>query len=79
VDDNARVLVRVSPSLGSYCVLLGCHGLSSVDVAVLENNCSVTKYEVNCAVDVALLKELSLSVDVEGVLVSFDAALVEDR
>jgi len=48
-----------------------------INVAILNNNGGVAKNEVHRAIYVALRIELPLGMDVEGVLVSFKAALVK--
>lgn len=78
VNRNARVLIRVGPALCRDCVLLTVRGPSCVDHAVLEDDSGVAKNEVDGAVHVALFVELSLRVDVEGVLVAFEATTVEN-
>lgn len=50
-----------------------------MDNAVLEYYCGVSKDEIGRAKDVGFGVELALGVDAEGVLVSFEAAPVEDR
>lgn len=54
------------------------HWFSSVDHAVLEDYGCVSEYEVYGSVDVTFFVELTLGVDVEGVLVAFESAAVED-
>lgn len=54
------------------------HGPPHVDVAVLEDYLGVAEYKVDCAVDLAVAIELPLRMCVKRVLVSFDAASVED-
>lgn len=76
MDRNARVLVRVGPTLGSDSVCLVWR-VTGVNVAVLENDSCVAENEVHSAVDVAFPVELSLGVDVEGILVPFEATPVE--
>lgn len=45
----------------------------------MEDDDGVTEDEVNGTIDVAVTVELTLGVDVEGILVAFEAAAVEDR
>nr|GLL28105.1 hypothetical protein BHE74_00043207 [Ipomoea trifida] len=78
VDRNSGVLVRVGPALGRYGDLLLVHRFSCVYHAVLEDNGGVSEDEIDGSVDVTFLVELSLGVGVEGVLVAFEAAAVED-
>ena len=52
-------------------------GITCIYVAILQDHCSVTKYKVNRAIDVAFPIELSIGVDIEGVLEPFKAASVE--
>ncbi|EYU24969.1 hypothetical protein MIMGU_mgv1a022106mg, partial [Erythranthe guttata] len=77
VDRYPGVLVRVGSSLGGDDVLLLVHWAACVDHAVLQNGGGVAKDEVDGAVDVAFFVELALRVDVECVLVPFEAAAVE--
>lgn len=77
MDRKARVLIWVGPTLGRDCDLLLAHGPSCVDHAVLEDRSRVTEDEVHSAIDVAFFVELSLGVDVEGVLEAFEAAEIE--
>ena len=78
MDRNPGVLVRVGAALGGNRVLLLAHRPPRVDHAVLEDYGGVAEDEVDGAVDVALFVELTLGVDVEGVLVALEAAAVED-
>jgi hypothetical protein len=71
-------LVRICPPLSGNGIGL-VRRVSCIDVTILKNNCSVAKYEVNSAINVTFSIELSLRMDIEGVLVSFEAALVEHR
>lgn len=48
-----------------------------VDIVVLEDNSCITKDEVNRPVDIALEIELHAILREEGVLVGFEAAVVE--
>jgi len=52
--------------------------VSGVKIAVLENYSGVSEYEVDGSVDVAFTVKLSLRVNIKGVLVALEAALVED-
>lgn len=79
VDDNARVLVGVGPALRRDGGLLAANWLQDADVAVLEHRSGVAEDEVLGAGDVTIAVELALRVDVEGVLVAFEAAPVEHR
>lgn len=78
MDDDARVFIRVFSSLGSDRVLLIDHRFSYINVAVLEDCHGVAEYEVHRAIYVAIAIELSLRVDIEGVLIPLEAALVEN-
>lgn len=76
MDRNARILVRVGSALGGDGV--GFVGwVTSVDVAVLEHNSSVAEYEVDSAINVTFSVELSIGVDVKGILVTFEATSIE--
>lgn len=79
MDNNAGVLIRVSPGLCRHGVDLVARWLSDVDVTVLKDGGGVAEDEVYGAVYVAVTVELALGVDVQGVLVAFEAAAVEDR
>lgn len=79
VDRYPRVLVRVLSVLGSYGVLLLSHGLPSIDVAALYDNCCVPEDEVNRTIDVAFPEELPIGVDVECILVPEDATSIDHR
>lgn len=76
-DRNPGVLVRVLSSLGGEDVFLVFVRLAGVEVAVLEDDGGVAEDKVDGAVDVAFAVELAEGVDVEGVLVADEAALVE--
>lgn len=78
MDRNAGVLVGIGPPLCCHDVLLAPQGLARVNHAVLEDYCRVSKYEIDRAVDVAFLVELPLRVDEERVLVTLEAAAVEN-
>ena len=75
---NTRVFVRIRSSLGRDGVHLFGHVLSYVNVAILKNNNSVSEYEVHGTIDVAVAVELALGVNIESVLVAFEAASIED-
>lgn len=76
-DRYTGVLERVLSALGGVQVLLILIGSAGVEVAVLEDDGGVAEDEVDGAVDVAVAVELAEGVDVEGVLVSDKAAVVE--
>ena len=75
---DAGVLVGVGASLGGDGVLLAGERPTQVYVAALNDGDGVPEDEVDGAIDVAVAVELALGVDVEGVLVSLEAAAVED-
>lgn len=77
VDGEARVLVRVEPSLGRDGVSLAPTGLYGLDVAVLDDCGCVAEDEVYGAGDVVVTVKLSVGVSVEGVLVALDRALID--
>ncbi|RWW50514.1 hypothetical protein BHE74_00043207, partial [Ensete ventricosum] len=77
LDGDAGVLVRVFPPLRREDVLLVRQRLPGVEVAVLEHHRRVAEDEVDGAVDIAFSVELAEGVDVEGVLVAYEAAPVE--
>lgn len=79
MDREPGVLVRVLSALGSYDDLVPARWGPSVDNAVLEYHRGVSKDEIGRAGDLGFGVELALGVDAEGVLVSFEAAPVEDR
>lgn len=78
MDHDSRVLIRVGSSLGCDGVLLVGHGSPCIYIAVLNNSSGVTKDEIYGTINVAFFVELTLGVDVEGVLISFKAATVKD-
>ena len=78
MDNYARILVRIGSCLCSDGVLLVAHWSTDVDVAVLKNSNSVTKYEVYSSINVTVTIELTLRIDIQGILVTFEAATVED-
>lgn len=78
MDRNARVLIRVLSVLGGDRVLLRGQGLAGVDAAVLENYGGVAENEVDCSVNFGFADELAVRVDVKCVLVSGNAAAVDD-
>lgn len=63
---------------GDGVFLIG-QSLPQVDIAVLDDGDSVAEDEVDGAIDVAVTVELAVGVDVEGVLVASEAAIVENR
>ncbi|KAH0465948.1 hypothetical protein IEQ34_006051 [Dendrobium chrysotoxum] len=79
LDHDTCVLVLVGAALGCDHVGFSLLRSSGEDIAVLDDDRRVAKDEVDCAVDVAFAVELALCVDAERVLVSFDAASVENR
>lgn len=78
LDNNTRVLIRVGSALSGDGVFLSTTRFSDVDVGVLDDGDGVAEDEVDGAVNVAVAVELALRVDVQGVLVAFEAAAVED-
>lgn len=78
MDHDARVLIRVGSALRCDGVLLAWHRLPDVDGAVLDDGGCVAEDEVDGAEDLAVAVELALGVDVESVLVAFEAAPVEN-
>lgn len=77
MDNNARVLVRVGSSLGGDCV-----GLTTwttcENVAVLKNGSCVSEDKIDSSVNVTVTVKLAVGVNVECVLVTLKAALVEN-
>jgi len=67
---DTGVLVWVGSALGRHAVPLRAHGLSYIDIAVLENDGRVSKYEINGPVDVTVTVKLSHGVRIQGVLVA---------
>lgn len=65
MDRDPRVLVRVDPALCRDGDLLAGEGTAGVDHAVLEDDGGVAENEVDGAVDVAFLVELTLGVNVD--------------
>nr|GLL23282.1 hypothetical protein Ccrd_015829 [Ipomoea trifida] len=68
LDHDPGVLVRVGSPLGRDHILLLRAGAPRVDVTVLENRRGVAENEVDRAGHVALDEELTVGVNVEGVL-----------
>lgn len=77
MDDDAGVLVRIGSALGGDGVGLVAW-FAGEDVAVLENDGGIAEDEIDSAIYVAISIELAIGVDIEGVLVAFEAAPVED-
>lgn len=77
MDDNTCVLIRVGSSLGSDCIS-ATTWTTCKDVAVLENSGCVSKDEVNGSINVTVTVKLAVGVNVECVLVTFKAALIEN-
>lgn len=65
--------------MGREHVLLVFVWFACVEVAVLEDDGGVAEDEIDGAVDVAFAVELAEGMNVEGVLVAHEAALVECR
>jgi hypothetical protein len=65
--------------MGSDSVLLVVHGAAHNDQAVLEDSSSITENEVNGARYDTIAEELTTSLNIESVLVSIHAAVVEGR
>lgn len=65
--------------MGSDSVLLVVHGAAHNDQAVLEDRCRITENEVNGARYDTVAEELATSLNIESVLVSIHAAIVEGR
>lgn len=79
MNRNACVLIRVDFALSCDGVLLAWHWFLGQYVAILENNCRVTEYEVYSAIDIAFSVELTIGVCVECVLVRVKFAAVKNR
>lgn len=78
MDRNSGVLIWVISTLGRDHIDLALQWPSYIYHAILEYNCSISKYKVYCAIDVAFSIELALGMDHEGVLVTLDGTPVED-
>jgi len=77
VNGDAGVLIRIGSTLcGDSVIFVG--RVSGIDVAILENNSGVSKDEVHHPINVAFSIKLLLGVDIEGVLIAFKVAFVED-
>ena len=72
-------MVWVFSSLGRDHVVLVTHGLSGLQLAVLENNGCISEDEVNGAGDEGVTVELSVTVGVKSVLVGVNVAPVYHR
>ncbi|GAV87321.1 hypothetical protein CFOL_v3_30747, partial [Cephalotus follicularis] len=79
LDYNARVLVRVASALSCDHIPLACIWSTGMYVTILENGRRIAKYKINSAGDVAVDVKLTISVDIEGVLVCYHVTLVESR
>lgn len=77
MDDNTRILIRVGSSLSSDCVSVTTW-TACEDVAVLENGCCVSEDEIDGSVNVAIAVKLTVGVNVECVLVTFETAFVKN-
>ncbi|GAV70989.1 hypothetical protein CFOL_v3_14484, partial [Cephalotus follicularis] len=75
---NSCGFVLVNPSLGCHNVLLVIHGFPDHNHAVLEDSGCITKDKVNSSRDHATPVELPMSLDIQGVLVSFESAVQEN-
>ena len=78
MDNNTRVLIWVGSSLSSDCVS-STTWTTCEDVAVLENSCCISEDEVHGSINIAITVELTVRMNVKCVLVTFEAALVENR
>ena len=77
MDGSTCVLIRVCSALSGDGIELSTVWLSWIYVAVLEDNSSVSEYEIHSAVDITFSVELSLGMCVQSVLVAFKAAPVK--
>jgi hypothetical protein len=64
--------------LGCDHVFLVAHGLSGHEIALLENNCCISKDEVNGTSNVGVTVKLPVGVCIESVLKCIDFAAVDD-
>ena len=78
MDHNARVLIWVGSSLGCDGVGLVTHWFSRVDATALEDYRRITKYEVNCPVNVTFFVKLTFRIDIKSVLVAFETTFIKD-
>ena len=78
MNGYSSILIRVSPTLGSESVGL-VRRVTCINVTILQHNCGISKDEINCTIYVTFPIELPLEMDIEGVLVSFQAAPVKYR
>ncbi|KAL4584483.1 hypothetical protein LXL04_009085 [Taraxacum kok-saghyz] len=74
---HAEDTQTVGAALGCEHVLLTGSREACVDVAILEDGCCVAKNEIDGAGDEAVDVKLTITVDVEGVLVAQNVALIE--
>jgi hypothetical protein len=79
VDHQPGGLALVGSSLRRHGVLLVVHGLPSDDQRVLDNRGGVTEDEVHSAGDDAVAVELSVCLDVQGILVPIHSTVEEGR
>lgn len=77
MDNNTRVLVLVGSSLGGDCVGLATW-TTCENVAVLKNGSCVSEDKIDSSVNVAITVELAVGVNVECVLVTLKATLIEN-
>lgn len=79
MDGEAGVLARVGSAVGQDGVVAGVAvGAAEDEAAALEDRGSVSKDEVDCAIDITFSVELAEDVGVEGVLVACYTASVKD-
>lgn len=76
MDRNPRILIRVGSALCRNGIGF-VRGVTCINVAILENNCGVTKYKVHCPINVTIFVELSIGVDIKGILIPFKATTIE--
>jgi hypothetical protein len=60
MNGYARILIWVFSILGRDSVLLLGHRLTSINVALLKNNRSISKYKIYGAINVAFAEELTV-------------------
>ena len=77
MDGDSGVLIRIGTALGGDGDGF-VRRITGDDVAILEYDGGIAEDEIDGAVNVALFVELAFGVNVESVLIPFEAATVED-
>lgn len=76
MDGGSGVLIGVGSALRREGVELATHWETGVDVAVLQNDGSIAKDEIDSTIDITFSIELTEGVCVESVLIAFEYATI---